>query len=175
MQLAPILHLTVRPYFIDQLKILLGSNSISSFLLSKKIRTQKCWFLSPWHHFFSKNIRQKRGEKNSIFTTFWNSFWQLLQKMMLRAQKITFLSWFFLLSRKFDILWLPKKTWGHFLKYERAVTVVSHVKILISMQIIKWLILQKKWCCGHKNQLFWVLIFLLSHTWGMVSSQHCLW
>ena len=32
----------LRPHFIDQLKTLLGSNNISNYLLSKKIRTQKC-------------------------------------------------------------------------------------------------------------------------------------
>ena len=48
------------PHFIELLKILLGSKSVSNYLLSKKIRAQKCY--------------------------------QLLQKVMLPAQKSTFLS-----------------------------------------------------------------------------------
>ena len=35
-------NLLLRSHFIDLLKIVLGSNSISNYLLSKKISTQKC-------------------------------------------------------------------------------------------------------------------------------------
>ena len=57
-----------------------------------------------WAHgitFSEKKTGKKEVKKAPyIFTTFWNSFWQLLQKMMLRAQKLTFLSFdFFAESR----------------------------------------------------------------------------
>ena len=86
----------LRPHFIDLLKILLGSNSFPNYLISKKIRTQKCWFLSPWHHFFWKNIRQKkRGKKLHIYN-FLKFILTTITKNDATSAKINFFEfWFF--------------------------------------------------------------------------------
>ena len=73
-----------------------------------------------------KNIRKKRRGKNSIITTLGNSFWQLLQKLMLRVQKLTFLSSdFFAESQNWHTMNTWRDFWGCSKKLARSNNCIS--------------------------------------------------
>ena len=112
--------------------------------------------------FLKKHLAKKRGKKLHIYN-FLKFILTTITKNDARGAKIDFLEfWFF--------CWVGNLTYYEHLKRfvaiqknELAVTIVSHVKILISGQIIIWLIFQKMMLWAQKSTFLSSDFFAESH------------